>query len=206
MKNCKACGKEIAKNVKKCVHCGKDQRNFLMRHKFLTGILAIIIIGVAVGVNDDDTPIAKDDSELEVEAKGESKKGEDKESKKTEFKLGEVISYKDFDLEFKNSRKVDSMGTGEYLVIDVVIKSKKDNFTFTGDLQGVTSDDEVIDNTVALTEEDLGDSILTAWTKKLNEGQKASGYIAFDKNLDDIKKIEVRSSLFKNDVINVNIK
>lgn len=26
---CKACGQEIAKGVKKCPNCGKDQRNFL---------------------------------------------------------------------------------------------------------------------------------------------------------------------------------
>ena len=45
--NCKACGKEIAKGVKKCVNCGADQRNFFSRHKILTGILALaIIIGI----------------------------------------------------------------------------------------------------------------------------------------------------------------
>lgn len=43
---CKACGKEIAKGVKKCVHCGKDQRNFFQRHKILTGIGVLIIIGI----------------------------------------------------------------------------------------------------------------------------------------------------------------
>lgn len=37
MKNCKACNGEIAKGVNKCVHCGKDQRNFFMRHKIVTG-------------------------------------------------------------------------------------------------------------------------------------------------------------------------
>ena len=43
--NCKACGKEIGKGVKKCVHCGADQRNFFSKHKIITGILALIIIG-----------------------------------------------------------------------------------------------------------------------------------------------------------------
>lgn len=46
MVNCKACGKEIAKGVNKCVHCGKDQRNFFMKHKVLTVILALVILGV----------------------------------------------------------------------------------------------------------------------------------------------------------------
>ena len=47
---CKACEKEIAKGVKKCPGCGADQRNFFGKHKILTGILAIVIIGGIVSV------------------------------------------------------------------------------------------------------------------------------------------------------------
>ena len=43
---CKACGKEIAKGVKKCPHCGKDQRNWFMRHKIMTFIGAIILLAI----------------------------------------------------------------------------------------------------------------------------------------------------------------
>ncbi|MHC1683664.1 MAG: Ltp family lipoprotein [Clostridiaceae bacterium] len=43
---CKACGKDIAKGVKKCVHCGKDQRNFFMKHKIITGFLVLVVIGM----------------------------------------------------------------------------------------------------------------------------------------------------------------
>jgi len=46
MVTCKACNKEIAKGVKKCVHCGKDQRNFFMKHKIITGVLVIIVIAI----------------------------------------------------------------------------------------------------------------------------------------------------------------
>lgn len=45
---CKACGKEIAKGVKKCPHCGKDQRNWFMRHKILSFIGAIIVLVIIV--------------------------------------------------------------------------------------------------------------------------------------------------------------
>lgn len=45
---CKACGADIAKGVKKCPHCGKDQRNFFMRHKVISIILVLTIIG-AIG-------------------------------------------------------------------------------------------------------------------------------------------------------------
>lgn len=53
--NCKSCGKEIAKGVRKCVNCGADQRNFFSRHKIITGILSLIIIigiGSAMGGGD----------------------------------------------------------------------------------------------------------------------------------------------------------
>jgi hypothetical protein len=61
---CKACGADIAKGVKKCPHCGKDQRNFFGRHKVLTGfgviIILIIIISVASsGGSNSTTPASK---------------------------------------------------------------------------------------------------------------------------------------------------
>lgn len=43
---CKACNQEIDKGVKKCPHCGKDQRNFFTKHKILTAVLAILLLGV----------------------------------------------------------------------------------------------------------------------------------------------------------------
>jgi len=41
---CKACGKEVAKGAK-CPNCGHDQRNFFMKHKIITVILVLVIIG-----------------------------------------------------------------------------------------------------------------------------------------------------------------
>jgi len=43
--NCKACGKEIGKGVNKCINCGTDQRNFFGKHKIITGILVILVLG-----------------------------------------------------------------------------------------------------------------------------------------------------------------
>lgn len=59
---CKACGQEIAKGVKKCPHCGKDQRSFFGKHKIITGIAILVIliaIGSAMGGNKDDSNAAK---------------------------------------------------------------------------------------------------------------------------------------------------
>lgn len=45
---CKACGKEIAKGVKICPNCGKDQRNFFKRHKVIAFLLVIFIFGIII--------------------------------------------------------------------------------------------------------------------------------------------------------------
>lgn len=45
LKSCKDCGKEISSSVNKCPSCGKDQRNFFAKHKILTAILVIIVLG-----------------------------------------------------------------------------------------------------------------------------------------------------------------
>ena len=195
MVNCKACDKEIAKGVKKCPHCGKDQRNFFMRHKIITGILILALLaGIGGALGGDDEP-----SSGGVVEKTEDAETEEKEEI-TEFKVGEVISNKEFDLLFDNQRTINGITGDTYLVLDVTITSKKDNFNFFGDIQGVTDDNEVVGDTIAFVEEDLGDPITTAWTKTLNEGQKATGYLSFDK---EIQRIEIRSSFFSNDVISV---
>lgn len=77
MTNCKACGKEIAKGVKTCVHCGKDQRNFFMKHKILTGILVIIILGTigsSGSKNNTTTTNTNDTASAKTESKTEAKK------------------------------------------------------------------------------------------------------------------------------------
>lgn len=52
---CKECGEEISSSAKKCPKCGKDQRNFFMKHPVLYTILILIIIGAAAGSGSDNT-------------------------------------------------------------------------------------------------------------------------------------------------------
>lgn len=53
--NCKVCGKELATGVKKCINCGKDQRNFFMKHKILTVVLVFGLFGVIGSFGNNDT-------------------------------------------------------------------------------------------------------------------------------------------------------
>ena len=57
MKTCKECGASVSSGAKACPNCGKDQRIFFAKHKFITFILIlIIIIIIAVNSGDDTTP------------------------------------------------------------------------------------------------------------------------------------------------------
>ncbi len=50
LKICKECGSEVSsKGV--CPKCGKDQRNFFAKHKVITFLLIVIILGAIIGVN-----------------------------------------------------------------------------------------------------------------------------------------------------------
>lgn len=102
--NCKVCGKELAKGVKKCTSCGKDQRNFFMKHKILTGILVLAIMG-AIGSDGGDStnsPTIDTSKEIvqntEVESKEDIVAEEEKEeSVPTEYKsaLKQAKTYSD---------------------------------------------------------------------------------------------------------------
>ena len=50
VKNCKECGAEVSsKGV--CPKCGKDQRNFFVKHKVITFILIVVVLGAIVGTS-----------------------------------------------------------------------------------------------------------------------------------------------------------
>jgi hypothetical protein len=100
MTNCKACGKEIAKGVNKCPHCGKDQRNFFMKHKIVTIIIALIILGgigsAMGGKKDQGTKVAETTSANSKPATSDTKKEDSKKNETKTFKVGDVVQLKDF--------------------------------------------------------------------------------------------------------------
>ena len=50
MKICKECGSEVSsKGV--CPKCGRDQRNFFIKHKVVTFILVVIVLGMLFGTS-----------------------------------------------------------------------------------------------------------------------------------------------------------
>lgn len=79
---CKACEKDIAKGVKKCPNCGKDQRNWFMKHKIMTTIGVIIVLSVMGSLGGGDEDQVASDVVVDAEAA---------EEKETVFKVGETF-------------------------------------------------------------------------------------------------------------------
>ncbi len=99
---CKACGKEMAKGVKKCPHCGKDQRNWFMRHKIMTFIGAIILIVIITNVagGGDDTS---------------SKSTQSDGKKETVYKVGDVIKTDQLEVTVTKFEEKDQIGDPAFL-------------------------------------------------------------------------------------------
>ena len=72
--NCKTCGSEISKGAKCCPSCGNDNRKFYAKHKILTGLIALFIIGSVSDANNKDSDVEVNNVKEEaVEEKTETK-------------------------------------------------------------------------------------------------------------------------------------
>ena len=91
IKQCKSCGKQLDKSAKICPSCGKDQRTFFGKHKILTGILVLLIIGAIGGGSEDKTPSTEQASsgktDTEVSNQNKNEKNNEEPVEET-FKLG----------------------------------------------------------------------------------------------------------------------
>lgn len=101
---CKTCGKEIAKGVKKCPHCGKDQRNWFMRHKIMTfigALILIIIISSALGGGGEETVTTSGASKTET-------------TEKT-YKVGDTLVIDKLEITVSKFEEMDQIGDPSFL-------------------------------------------------------------------------------------------
>ena len=66
---CKACGNEVAKGVKKCPNCGKDNRSFVARHKVLSAIAILVVLGGVGGAMNKGEVVEEENEIIEKEVK-----------------------------------------------------------------------------------------------------------------------------------------
>lgn len=89
MKKCKSCQSEIDDKAKKCPKCQADQRNWFAKHKILTGILVIILIGIISGMGGSKNTTTNSSTS--------STTSNSKQEQKT-YKIGEVINTGTFEI------------------------------------------------------------------------------------------------------------
>ena len=109
--SCKACNKEIAKGVKKCPHCGKDQRNWFMRHKIMTfigAIIVLVIISSVIGSEESTTTSTSTNTSGDANT-------EKVEKKETIYKVGDVIKADQLEVTISKFEELDQIGDIEFL-------------------------------------------------------------------------------------------
>ena len=89
--NCKACGEKVAKGVKRCPNCGKDNRSFVARHKVLSGIAILLVLGGVGGAMSS----GEDDKVTKTEVVEEENKVVEKEVKVDKYQVEITNSYND---------------------------------------------------------------------------------------------------------------
>ena len=125
MKPCKECNREISSSAKTCPHCGKDQRNWFARHKFLTFlgiVLAIIVMSSMCGGNEGDPATvvsgnAEDTREVLAEV------GDNIITEKFEITITSVKERAEVGKDFFSSRPSEG---GTYIVVDWQYKNISD--------------------------------------------------------------------------------
>lgn len=214
--NCKACGKEIAKGVNKCIHCGKDQRNFFMKHKIITAILVFIIlgsIGSAMGGNKDkatsttseDKTASTTTNSNSAETSTETKKEEPKEfyAVNEDVKLNDAV-VKVTKVEKSNGSDFDKPKDGmEFVIVTVSIKNAgKDEISYNPfDFKMQNSKGQITDQTFTTVNNNnqLNSGNLTA-------GGEVAGTIAFEQPKDDNALVlKYKGNMFSNKEIKVKL-
>jgi hypothetical protein len=105
---CKTCGKEIAKGVKKCPHCGKDQRNWFLRHKIMTFIGAILVLVIISSLGSGEEKATNTTS-------GEAKTESAVAKKETVYKVGDTIKVDQLEVTVSKFEEKDVIGDPNFL-------------------------------------------------------------------------------------------
>lgn len=129
-KFCKNCGEELNGKVKKCPKCGaKTSNSYLKTAVIVIAVLiAIGIIGAAIGGNEDDGAKVVNGEKTNVE----KTKNASKKKIKTTFKIGETVKLGDAQVKVNKVNK--SKGSewespkdgNEYVIVEVTITNKGD--------------------------------------------------------------------------------
>ena len=181
---CPACGQEIAKGAK-CPHCGHDSRNFFAKHKIITVLLVLIVIGAigsALGSRKDEPKKVAENNSAAASAK------ETKTDTKKTYKKGDVIELKGMrlsvtDVQKSNGTEFEKPKSGmEFVIVTVKIENKgKDTIAYNPLYFKVkNSKGQINQQTFTTIDQDT-----TLNSGDLAKGGEVTGTIAFEEPKDD---------------------
>lgn len=197
MKKCKSCQTEIDSKASKCPHCQADQRNWFAKHKILTVILALILIGIVSSSGN----------------KGGSSNSSNSNSTKTESnnvvaKIGEAVTANDLSFTVTDISKAKSLGNsytkkesqGTFNVITLNIKNTgKETATIDSSMMKITdSQGRKFDRSIeGQTAKGLSQGKVDLFLQQVQPGLSVTGEIVFDLPDDatDLKLL-VKGSMF----------
>ncbi len=189
-KKCPKCGEEILASAKRCKHCQADIRNWFARHKIITGIIILFVIGIALGSgnkSDKKEPVKSNNETKQVETKSEAPKKEEKIYKMKEavpvgnlvFIVGGVKEMNEISDGFTKRK---AKGIYKLVFIGAHNNDKESRYIDTSmfkliDDQG-RKNDASIEGNMAVSMKTKGEADL--FLKQLNPSLEATGIIIFD--------------------------
>lgn len=100
-KKCPKCGELIQASAKRCKHCQADLRNWFVRHKIITGILILIVLGIIVSAGGN-----KDKSTTSDNNTSDAKKTE-----AVTYKISEAIQADNLELTVTSAQEKKQVGS-----------------------------------------------------------------------------------------------
>jgi len=197
MKKCKACKSEIDSKATKCPKCGVDQRTWFRKHPVLTVILALIILGIIIGLTG-----KKDQSSNTTGSNPTSQEA------KAIAKIGEIVQDGDLAFTVTTMTTANSLGNsftsteaqGIFYVVTLVIENKgKETKTIDSSMITLTdSQDRKFDRSIeGQTAKGLSQGKVDLFLQQVQPGLSVTGDIVFDIPKDATGlKLVVKSSLF----------
>jgi len=104
-KSCPKCGELIQASAKRCKHCQADLRNWLARHKVLTGIMIVIVIGIIAS-----TGGSRDKSDNKS-ASSDSKSADTKKAETVTYKVNDTIKADNLEFTVTSAQEKKQVGS-----------------------------------------------------------------------------------------------
>jgi len=182
MKKCKSCQTEIDSKASKCPHCQADQRNWFAKHKVLTVILVLILIGIiSSGGNKNSNTTTTSNGTTKNETKREE----------TVAKLNDTVIDKDLAFTATSVTKSKSLGNsytkkdaqGTFYVVTLNVKNVgKETATIDSSMMKISdSQGRKFDRSIeGQTAKGLSEGKVDMFLQQVQPGLSVTGDIVFD--------------------------